>query len=410
MNALNDLSTEVRFRERMRGYDFEEVDSYVKAVSRAVTQGRDQISDLQQRLAQAEPHSGNGDGLSETREMLLRTLVLAQRTADTAIAEARTEAKSITDSAQERAAKTVAEAEAAANERLRSSEERAEQTLAEAEENCQLILSEAKRTAATELAVERARKIEEIEALEATRADLEAATAAIQARLDSERWQLRNLATSFQSFVEQFEPVTDPADPADAPAGPDGSALDMAADEATEPGEADPVAEAEDQADPDAQEESAMEVSPDPGDEDPAAEQASDAEAVEQASDEDPKPPSRPVTRIRPPSRPMTPKPSTMPSRTRSPPTRSPPTRCPTFRRWDGPGRAQTRTTLLPAASIRPGMRALSRPTRGRRIHTPATVPRPWLHRRRNRRRPAAQSSSTSRPRRTTSSSSNSGR
>lgn len=288
MNALNDLSTEVRFRERMRGYDFEEVDSYVKAVSRAVTQGRDQISDLQQRLAQAEPHSGNGDGLSETREMLLRTLVLAQRTADTAIAEARTEAKSITDSAQERAAKTVAEAEAAANERLRSSEERAEQTLAEAEENCQLILSEAKRTAATELAVERARKIEEIEALEATRADLEAATAAIQARLDSERWQLRNLATSFQSFVEQFEPVTDPADPADAPAGPDGSALDMAADEATEPGEADPVAEAEDQADPDAQEESAMEVSPDPGDEDPAAEQASDAEAVEQASDEAP--------------------------------------------------------------------------------------------------------------------------
>ena len=300
MNALNDLSTEVRFRERMRGYDFEEVDSYVKAVSRAVAHGRDQISDLQQRLAQAEPSSGNGDGLSETREMLLRTLVLAQRTADTAIAEARTEAKSITDSAQERAAKTVAEAEAAANERLRSSEERAEQTLAEAEENCQLILSEAKRTAATELAVERARKIEEIEALEATRADLEAATAAIQARLDSERWQLRNLATSFQSFVEQFEPVTDPADPADGLAGSNGSALDIAVDEATEPGEADPVAEVEDEADPDAQPESAIEFAPDTGDEAPAAEQADDespaarpdpddeAPAAEQADDEAP--------------------------------------------------------------------------------------------------------------------------
>ena len=274
MNALNDLSTEVRFRERMRGYDFEEVDSYVKAVSRAVAQGRDQISDLQQRLAQAEPNGSNGDGLSETREMLLRTLVLAQRTADTAIAEARTEAKSITDSAQERAAKTVAEAEAAANERLRSSEERAEQTLAEAEENCQLILSEAKRTAATELAVERARKLEEIEALEATRADLETATAAIGARLDSERWQLRNLATSFQSFVEQFEPVTDPADPTDGPAGSDSSVQDIAADEATEPGEADPATEVEDQADPDAQAESDIEVAPDPDHEAPAAEQA----------------------------------------------------------------------------------------------------------------------------------------
>ena len=103
--------------------------------------------------------------------MLLRTLVLAQRTADTAVSEARSEAKSITDSAQDRAAKTVAEAEAAANQRLRSSEERAAQTLVEAEENCQLILAEAKRTAAAELATERARKMEEIQALEATRAE-----------------------------------------------------------------------------------------------------------------------------------------------------------------------------------------------------------------------------------------------
>ena len=187
MNALNDLSTEVRFRERMRGYDFEEVDSYVKTVSWAATQAAEQISGLQQRLAQTESHSGNYEGVPETRELLLRTLVLAQRTADAAVSEARTEAKSITDFAQQRAAKTVAEAEAAANERLRSSEERAVQTLTEAEENCQLILAEAKRTAAAELATERARKIQEIQALEATRAELEAATTAIQARLENER-------------------------------------------------------------------------------------------------------------------------------------------------------------------------------------------------------------------------------
>ena len=259
MNALNDLSTEVRFRERMRGYDFEEVDSYVKAVSRAVANGKDQISDLQKRLAQTEPQTGNGDGLSETREMLLRTLVLAQRTADTAISEARAEAKSITDSAQERAAKTVAEAEAAANERLRSSEERAVQTVAEAEENCQLILSEAKRTAAAELAAERSRKIEEIEALEATRADLEAATAAIQARLDSERSQLRSLAASFQSFVEQFEPITDPSDSTDAPIEADSSDGRMEIADRAMPGAGELVAEPEDEAGHDAEKEPAIE-------------------------------------------------------------------------------------------------------------------------------------------------------
>ena len=294
MNSLNDLTTEVRFRERMRGYDFEEVDSYVKAVGRAVAQGRDQISDLQQRLAQTESHVGNGDGLHETREMLLRTLVLAQRTADMAISEARAEARSITDSAQERAAKTVAEAEAAANERLRSSEERAANTLSEAEENCQLILSETKRTAAAELATERARKIEEIEALEATRADLEAATAAIQARLDSERSQLGSLAASFQSFVEKFEPVTDPGDSTGEPAEPGGSARDTEADESPMAGAGESAAEPEAGAEAEAHEEPAIESSPDPGDEAPAAEhdpsdeapaagQAGDAAAVEEA-------------------------------------------------------------------------------------------------------------------------------
>lgn len=278
MNALNDLTTEVRFRERMRGYDFEEVDSYVKAVSRAVAQGRDQISDLQQRLAQTEPHTGNGDGLSETREMLLRTLVLAQRTADMAISEAREEARSITDSAQERAAKTVAEAEAAANERLRSSEERAANTLSEAEENCQLILSEAKRTAAAELATERARKIEEIEALEATRAGLEAATAAIQARLDSERSQLGSLAVSFQSFVKQFEPVTDPCDSSGMPTEADGSDREIEVDESPMPG-AGELSAAPEEAGGDAHTEPAGESPLDPSEEAPAAEHDRSEEA-----------------------------------------------------------------------------------------------------------------------------------
>ena len=287
MDALNDLTTEVRFRERMRGYDFEEVDSYVKAVSRAVAHSRDQISDLQQRLAQTEPHDSNGNGPSETREMLLRTLVLAQRTADAAISDARSEAKSITDSAQERAAKTVAEAEAAANERLRSSEERADQTLAEAEENCQLILNEAKRTAAAELATERARKIEEIEALEATRANLEATTAAIQARLDSERSQLRSLAASFQSFVEQFEPVTDPGDSVGPPIEAVGSDGAMEADESAVPGADELVAQTEDAAGHDAEPEPAIEFSLHPEDEAIAEhDPGDDAEPAEAIADE----------------------------------------------------------------------------------------------------------------------------
>lgn len=219
MNALSDFASEVKFRERMRGYDYDEVDKYVEAVSRAAAGAKERIAELEHRVAQAESHTGNGDGGAELRETLLRTLVLAQRTADAAVSEARSEARSITDSARERAAKTVSEAEEAANERLRSAEERADRMLAESEENGQLIVAEAKRTAAAELASERQRAQEELRILEATKSELEAAVAQIQARLDNERDTLRSLAASFQTFVQKFEPpgnITEPAGESEA--------------------------------------------------------------------------------------------------------------------------------------------------------------------------------------------------
>jgi len=228
MNALSDLAAEVKFRERMRGYDYEEVDSYVKTVSRVAAQARDRIAELEHRLAQSESQDGSDEGVAEIRETLLRTLVLAQRTADSAVSEARSEARSITDSAKERAAKTVSEAETAANERLRSAEERAARMLAESEESGRLIISEAKRTAATELAAEREQAQAELRALEATRGEMESVVAEIEARLDSERDTLRSLAVSFQSFVEKFEPVTGIGVAADGPeAGRSAAAPDV---------------------------------------------------------------------------------------------------------------------------------------------------------------------------------------
>ena len=209
MNALSDLASEVKFRERKRGYDHEEVDNYVQTVSQAATQAANRIAALEHRLAQHESKAGKEDGATEIRETLLRTLVLAQRTADSAVSEARSEAQSITDSAKERAAKTVSEAETAANERLRSAEERADRILAESEENSQLIIAEAKRTAAAELAAEREQAKTELRDLQASKSDLETVVAEIQARLDNEFNRLRSLAVSFHSFVEKFELIAD---------------------------------------------------------------------------------------------------------------------------------------------------------------------------------------------------------
>ena len=264
MNALSDLASEVKFRERMRGYDYDEVDSYVKTVSRATAQANDRIAELEHRLAQIESRDGNGDGETEIRETLLRTLVLAQRTADSAVSEARSEAKSITDSAKERAAKTVSEAEAAASERLRSAEERAARMVAESEENGQLILAEAKKTAAAELAVERERAQEELRDLEASRSELQTVVAEIEARLDAERDVLRSLSVSFQSFVEKFEPA-----PGDSSTAGDGAEALEASEDVAE-GEDTPTSAAHDS-------QGDQEVEADPG---PAVEALS-ADAVE---------------------------------------------------------------------------------------------------------------------------------
>ena len=242
MNALMDLASEVKFRERMRGYDYEEVDSYVKKVSRAAAQANERIAELEHRLAQLESHAGKDEGVTEIRETLLRTLVLAQRTADSAVAEARSEAKSITDSAKERATKTVSEAETAANERLRSAEERAARMLAESEENGQLILAEAKRTAAAELSTERERAQGELQDLEMSKSELEAVVTEIEARLDSERDMLRSLALSFQSFAEKFEPVAVIAELADeAEDGERAAGVDAEADAGDTAAEGDPA-------------------------------------------------------------------------------------------------------------------------------------------------------------------------
>ena len=250
MNALNDLPTKVKFRERMRGYDYEEVDAYVKAVSRVAVQAQDEMAELQRRLTQSGSQAGKDEGVTEIRETLLRTLVLAQRTADSAVSEARSEAKSMTDSAQQRATKTVSEAETAANERLRSAEERAARMLAEAEESGQLIVAEAKRTAAAELASERARAQEEIQALETTKDELETVAAEIRARLEDERNMLRGLSVSFQTFVEKFEPVADIVESAiqpevDAAGDRDITPPDLAASDVEE-GEAAPDADSVD--------------------------------------------------------------------------------------------------------------------------------------------------------------------
>lgn len=207
MTALSDLATEVRFRERLRGYDYDEVDSYVRSVAEAAAEARDRIALLEQQLTHLSSRDSSDEGANEARETLLRTLVLAQRTADTAIAEARAEARTITESAAQQASEKVAESESTAVANIRAAEEAAASIRAEADESCRLIIAETKRTAAAEMASERERRIREIQSLDATKNQMQAELASIHSTLNEQRLHLHSVLAAFQSFIDQIDPA-----------------------------------------------------------------------------------------------------------------------------------------------------------------------------------------------------------
>ena len=145
---------EVQFRERLRGYHPDDVDDYLAVVASAV-------ESLQQRLHQATEEArslGPPGTATEVEDSLRRTLVLAQRTADLAVKEARDEA-----------ARLVSEAEA-----------RRDAVLAEAEELRARLSDEARRAVGSE-----------VERLREQRERLEADVAALTDYLAAERERMR---------------------------------------------------------------------------------------------------------------------------------------------------------------------------------------------------------------------------
>jgi DivIVA domain-containing protein len=99
---------EVEFREKMRGYHPEDVDHFLEQVAAGIEVLQDRLRQALERAQRAEAAASESGGSDDT---LRRTLVLAQRTADMAVAEAREQASRILASAEQQAQSIVAEAE-----------------------------------------------------------------------------------------------------------------------------------------------------------------------------------------------------------------------------------------------------------------------------------------------------------
>ncbi|MGI8492685.1 MAG: DivIVA domain-containing protein [Acidimicrobiales bacterium] len=99
---------EVEFREKMRGYHPEDVDQFLEQVAAALEVMQDRLRQAVERAQRAEQAASDSGGSDET---LRRTLVLAQRTADLAVQEAREQAARILAGAEQQAQTLLSEAD-----------------------------------------------------------------------------------------------------------------------------------------------------------------------------------------------------------------------------------------------------------------------------------------------------------
>ncbi len=195
MDVTPQVINEVEFHQKkIGGYDPDEVDDFLERVAVAVGEMQARVRELSDRAQAAERRNielegrlkqviakaeaaptpaaaapMTGGDIESGTETITRTLVLAQRTADAAVAEAREEAQRI-----------VADAEAAARK-----------LIVEAEVNARRASEEA-----------RTRLVSEIVALEETRDGLRADQSILERHLDEQRLRLRSAIADLQRLVD----------------------------------------------------------------------------------------------------------------------------------------------------------------------------------------------------------------
>jgi DivIVA domain-containing protein len=182
---------DAEFREAKRGYHTGDVDDFleklavgVEALQAELIDARRRLTDAEARVSAAEARAVEAEQrASETGdadETLKRTLVLAQRTADAAIAEA-----------QDQANRTLTAAEEQANRMLAEAHDAVGRARAEAE-------AEARRTEeATRQAV-----LAELRSLESARDQLQADVHAYEQHVDRQRAQVRTAASELQRLLD----------------------------------------------------------------------------------------------------------------------------------------------------------------------------------------------------------------
>src|SRR5579884_3424535 len=135
---------EVEFSEKMRGYHPEDVDQFLERVAAGIEVLQDRLRQSIERAQRAEQAASEAGG---TDDALRRTLLLAQRTADLAVQEAREQAARIVTAAEQQAQQLVGDAEQQVRSVVGDAERRAQSMLADSEQRAQAMLTDAEQRA-----------------------------------------------------------------------------------------------------------------------------------------------------------------------------------------------------------------------------------------------------------------------
>ena len=186
MDVTPQLLKDVDFREKkFGGYDPDEVDDFLERVGVAVGQLQMRLREVTQRAEAAEARLAEQPTIApmpqaEADDTLRRTLLLAQRTADAAVAEAQEEASRIVTAAQDEAERHRAE-----------DQERHERQMQESDEEVRRSVDETRK-----------RLLAEIDELESIRDQLMTDVEVLERHVDDERARLQSTVGTLQGLLD----------------------------------------------------------------------------------------------------------------------------------------------------------------------------------------------------------------
>jgi DivIVA domain-containing protein len=114
---------DIDIREGFRGYNRDDVDELLERAAATIEGLNERVRKLTEQVSSVEGQQGQS---RETEDMLHRTLLLAQRAADEAVAEAQFKARQILDDAEAKSRAQLAEAESAARRQVDTERRRLE--------------------------------------------------------------------------------------------------------------------------------------------------------------------------------------------------------------------------------------------------------------------------------------------